>query len=123
VVPLPIFTAGVEGEGGAVLLTFRKISCVFKSFVCEKSNFFPLAPSALTLLLLRFELGTRSKSVVFECVILVKFGFRLSTYSITSVRPQAFRPGGENEGEGYKARKTEFFPARAFGARVAFLWF
>ena len=43
---------------------------------------------------------------------------------------QAFRPGGENEGEflvyfvGYNGRKAKFFfSARAFGARVASVYF
>jgi len=40
------------------------------------------------------------------------------------IRLQVFRCGGENEGylPGFKARKAELFSARAFGARVVFVY-
>jgi len=59
----------------------------------------------------------------------MKFDFHVRTYNVNSIMPQAFRPCGEDDDEllvyflGYKAQKAEFFSARSFDARVAFVYF
>jgi len=107
-----------EGEGGRVV-EFRVF---FKDSRGEEPNVFPLAWPLLT-----FELGARSKSAFFERVIVVKFGFRMRMYSVTFVRPQAFRPGGESEGEFlvYLYEKPNFFgltPSALGRFRILLTW-
>jgi len=61
----------------------------------------------------------------------MKFDFRLRTYSVTFRRPQVLFYLVERMEDGgeclvfflaYKSQKPEFFSARAFGARVPFMY-